>query len=344
MFKILVDTCVWLDLAKDEKQIALVEVVEELLRRKQLELFVPRVVLDEFARNRDRIAKESAKSLSSHFRVVRAAVDRIGGNRRTVKAVIAHLDDADHKIPIVGGQAVARLDRIERLLRNAPVVDASEAATIKAAHRAIAKKAPFHRNTNAMADALLIELYAEAVRDKAMSGVRFAFVTHNKNDFSAENANQRLPHPDLANVFSKIKSRYFINLAEALRLVNASLVTQTMIEQSWTQESRVLSEILEAEERLFNQVWYNRHWNRRVKIERGEIKVVNDDAVPDSPRRERTISRAVWAGAMRAAKEVERRYGKKELGPWDDFEWGMINGKLSALRWVLGDEWDMLDT
>lgn len=32
------------------------------------------------------------------------------------------------------------------------------------------------------------------------------------------------------------------------------------------------------------------------------------------------------------------------LGPYSDFDWRMINGKLSALRWVLGDDWDMLDT
>jgi hypothetical protein len=52
----------------------------------------------------------------------------------------------------------------------------------------------------------------------------------------------------------------------------------------------------------------------------------------------------VWKGAQTSARKVERQYGRKNLGPWDDFEWGMVNGKLSALRWVLGDEWDMLDT
>lgn len=32
MFRILIDTCVWLDLAKDPKQVSVLGVVEELLR------------------------------------------------------------------------------------------------------------------------------------------------------------------------------------------------------------------------------------------------------------------------------------------------------------------------
>lgn len=48
----------------------------------------------------------------------------------------------------------------------------------------------------------------------------------------------------------------------------------------------------------------------------------------------------IWNGALKAAKRVEKKYGKNNLGPYSKFDWGMLNGKLSALRWVLGDEWD----
>jgi hypothetical protein len=51
-----------------------------------------------------------------------------------------------------------------------------------------------------------------------------------------------------------------------------------------------------------------------------------------------------WAQALAAARKTEEEVGVETLGTWSDFEWGMLNGKLSALRWVLGSEWDFLDT
>lgn len=344
MFRMLIDTCVWLDLARDPKQAPALGVIEELTKLGMVSLIVPRVVLEEFRRNRERIAKESAKSLAANFRLVKDAVGKVGGDKRKMRAVLSHLDDVDHKIPIIGGEAVNVLDRIEKLLIASLITETSEAGKLRAVQRALEKKAPFHHDKNAMADAILIETYADCVFDKAGSGIRFAFVTHNKRDFSIEHGNHRIPHPDFATIFSRIKSLYFVNLPEALRRVEPSLVTDIMLDQAWTQEPRGLTEILEAEDLLFHQVWYNRHWNMRMRIEQGEIKVVDMETYPRPPGAREAVQRDVLKGALKSARRVERRYGKKNLGPWDDFEWGMINGKLSALRWALGDEWDMLDT
>lgn len=344
MFRVLIDTCVWLDLAKDPKQYPVLGVLEQMINQKLIELIVPTIVLDEFKRNRGRIAKDSAKSLSAHFKIVKEAIGKAGGENRKTKAILMQLDDVDHKIPIMGGAASGVLDRIEQLLVGAEHVTPSDAIKVRSAERAIAKKAPFHQGRNSMADALIFETYADSVSVKTAPRVRFAFVTHNKADFS-DPTNFRLPHPDFRPLFSRIRSLYFINLPEALRRVDPSFVTETMFEYSWSDETRGLSEILRAEDLLFNQVWYNRHWNRRFKIEQGKIKIVEKETLQQQrSRRETTIQRDIWEGALRSAKRVEKRYGKENLGPWTDFEWGMINGKLSALRWTLGDEWDMLDT
>jgi hypothetical protein len=66
-----------------------------------------------------------------------------------------------------------------------------------------------------------------------------------------------------------------------------------------------------------------RHRVSREKIER--------ETFPEKDHARRPIQRGVWERAMKAAAKVEKKCGLENLGAWDDFEWGMINGKLSAL-------------
>jgi hypothetical protein len=350
MFNVLIDTSVWLGLAEDPKQTPLLTALENMVDDGSLNLLVPQVVITEFEKNRARVAKSSAKSLSSHFNLVKDAIRKTSGDKKEKDKVLTYLSDVDHRIPLMGGTADSTLKRIASLFLAATPIGANDAVKAKAAERALQRKAPCHHdNKNSMADAVLFEIYAECVRTSTVPRSRFAFVTHNKSDFSLANGNQKLPHADLAAAFSKIKSMYFINLAECLRRIDPMRITYTMLEEEWEQEPRSLTEILEAMDRLTAQVWHNRHKNLAWAIEREKHKVV--------PRKEweekwqtvrgyhakHTVDE-IWASALKAAKRVERELGPGNHGPWTDFEWGMLNGKLSALRWALGDEWDMLDT
>lgn len=88
--------------------------------------------------------------------------------------------------------------------------------------------------------------------------------------------------------------------------------------------------ILEAEQEFMDVIWYDRKLVLIQNLKEGA----------------ETIDPKIYAGMLTAMRKLEKKYGKKKLRSYyhNDFEWGMLNGKLSALRWVLGDEWDMLDT
>lgn len=95
-----------------------------------------------------------------------------------------------------------------------------------------------------------------------------------------------------------------------------------------TPEPRTLDKIQYMANVFCDKVWYTRHLAMRYRIEHGL----------------ETVDPEIWARAQEAAERVRQTYGEENLGPYSDFEWGMMSGKLSALRWVMGDEWDMLDT
>jgi len=344
MFGILADTCVWLDMAKEPQQQLLLSVIEELINLQEVRIILPRVVVDEFHRNRQRIIDDSRRSLSSVFKRVKEAVDKYGDSASKTQ-VMEQLNDIDHRLPTLGDAVGNSLDRIEAIFKTAELIETTEAVKLRVFERGLQIKAPFNGKKNTTGDAIIIETYADCVNGPQSTGNRFAFVTHNVNDFSDTRVNNKNPHPDIASLFTKRKSLYFTNIGDALRKVRPDLVSELMAELGeWEQPQRSLSEILAAESELCDKVWYNRHQVRREKVEAGEIALVEKETFPTPAGQVRPIQRDIWEGALQSARKMEGKYGLEMLGPWDDFEWGMINGKLSALRWLLGDEWDELYT
>lgn len=343
MFRILIDTCVWLDLAKDHRDQPIISALETLTNTGQIELIVPQTVVDEFQRNKARVIASARQSLQSHFRLVREAVNRFSVDENKV-TLLKSLDEVDHKIVTTDEEVTDSITRIEKLLTAKTPLGITDDVKRCVTDRALNNLAPYHRNKNSVGDAILIETFAWIIGRRSSTETRFAFVTHNSKDFSEPHGDRRRPHPDIARLFTPPKSTYWVSLVEFLREVDPILLANQDAEFNFSMEPRRLSEILEEENVLFKKIWYNRHCNLRSAIEDGEHHVVSDEDYSRNPYRHDQTLDTIWMGALAAAKKTEEELGLENLGPWDDFEWGMLNGKLSALRWLLGDDWDMLDT
>ena len=342
---LLIDTCVWLGLTKDMRQLPLLDALFAMTEADDVTLILPQVVIDEFERNRTRVMASSRASFASHFKRVREALVQFGPEEGR-EQVLRQINEVDHRIATGDGAVNEAVALIDKLFASSTPIPLSTAIKARAADRGLVKLAPFHRSANGTGDAVIIETFIDAVAERTDAADVYAFVTHNTADFSDKVGDTRLPHPDLAPHFDGTATRYVTSLGPLLKEFADDLIEESTFDREFSREPRALSELLDAENMLFKQVWYNRKWVLIDRVERGDHSRVTQpewDAAAPKDRQSMTVE-SVWAGMLAAMKRTEEELGPDNIGPWDDFEWGMLNGKLSALRWVMGDEWDMLDT
>ena len=331
----MLDTCVLLDISTRKNDLPIVAALESLVAAGLVKLVIPSLVIEEYDRNKGDVADKTRKRLSQEFKQVRNVIDEFGGAEKD--KAIEILNDVNARLPLLSEANYGTISRVEVLIDESVQVPVSDSAKLAAVQRALDKKAPFHISKNSVADAIIIELFSEYISCNDSEENNFIFITHNHNDFSSKD--HRQPHEDFLSIFQKDNVHYFNSTSAAISLIDDEFLDGIQFEYDFTEETRGLSEILNAMDEFVDKVWLNRHCNRAYYIENGEMKIVPDGTKEHGNK---VIHESIWAGALKSAQRVTEKY--EDTGPWDDFEWGMVNGKLSALRWVLGDEWDMLDT
>lgn len=328
---LLVDTSTWLDVAKRRDGQRWIVAFRLLVLEGELELLVPEVVVEEFERNRDRVETSMTTTVAQRFKLMKQDLGDYGG--RDYEQALSVIEGLAHEVPLIGAMTTRNFNDVLDLLRGGRALVPGTAESERVVQRGLEKVAPFHRSKNSVADALLIELYAAAVGTADLTGEPHGFVTSNSDDFSLPNGDKREPHPDLAALFEPNGSSYGLGVdgLNNLLLDHFGEELEQLFEETYFEEEpRKLAEIAAAEQEHFDRVWYHRSLQQQFRLEDA-----GDEAEVDR------LLHIAGPGRRR----VEETYtAPGQLGPYSDFELGMLNGKLSALRWVLGSEWDFLDT
>ena len=268
--------------------------------------------------------------VADRFRLLRTDIGTTYDSENLEQALNA-LDGLAHHIPLIGAMTTRNFEDIFELLQAGIRLEPTSAENGRVVQRGLDKKAPFHRSRNSVADALLIELYISTTETADLAEDPHAFVTSNSSDFSRDSGDKRQPHKDLESAFAPKGSMYavgFDGLESTLQGHFGDDLTEMLDESDFVENPRLLVEIQKWEHELFDRIWYQRKLNRIHELEDAEDT--------------QGLARYTEVAGPPTAR-IEAEYGEA-LGPYTDFEWGMLNGKLSALRWVLGAEWDFLDT
>jgi PIN domain len=165
VLRLLIDTCTWLDIARRRDGQKWIVPIRVFVHQNRLELLVPSVILEEFERNRPNVEASVTTSVHERFKQLRKDVQSYGGDIR-----YQWLEEMSHQIPLISSTALQNFRDVHELLINGRKLEPASDETSLVVERGLAHQAPFKRNKNSTADALIIEQYPS---DHAPSRYRF---------------------------------------------------------------------------------------------------------------------------------------------------------------------------
>ena len=105
---------------------------------------------------------------------------------------------------------------------------------------------------------------------------------------------------------------------------------------------RTIPDLVDMEYAILRYETYHNHLKLRKLIEEGLVTVIDEEDYRDEYGElfglpSHFITKNKWEEQVSRATETEREVPRAYLAPYDDFELGMMRGRLHAIRWMMGE-------
>lgn len=217
---LLLDTCVWLNLAQDSKYEAVLVAIRTAIDAGSVVLLVPTQTIEEFDRNKQKLLERHEASLRTYLKHAGHLKALVPAGEQA--AFSAALDSARKAVPGNLERTATWLNMTGDLLRDAKArpLEATPLLKQRAADRALQKRGPCHRGKNSVADAVIFECFNYFLDSHLRDGDRAFFVTDNKEDFSSI-ADPKAPHEHLESAFARRGVTYSVNVVDVAQQIAA---------------------------------------------------------------------------------------------------------------------------
>jgi len=241
MVTLVLDTNIWIYLAKGDHPVVLQKLIEKF-NIQEIQFVVSSLQIDEWKRNKKSIIKQIRDAIGFQIQNAQTISEYLGGDEKnTFTKILADFKNSEQKLI---DSAEKRFELVEDILTNKSSIAAvTNDHIFEAANWAIEKRAPFHRNNNSYADALILLSAVNYIKENSLHTDPFekskkiivpdsVFVSYNSDDFSKDlkGAEKDVIHPDLEPLLNSVHMKFERNIGKILAL---SDVLQKEIDKYW---------------------------------------------------------------------------------------------------------------
>lgn len=223
MIELVLDCNIWIhNIAADEPK-GIFNQLDEFIKRGEINLLINDVLVDEWNRNKDttretlirKIKDNSEKALEISEFLEKREISTLD------KLLVKYKEREEERIRLANN----RIKLIDKLFSVSTIMEVTQEMKIEVIDWALKKTAPFSKNKNSVADALILLSFVEYRKKKYNEGLqpKAYFISKNHNDYSSEN-DKDIIHPDLSTLIGSVNINYCRHINQSLSLAPDDIV------------------------------------------------------------------------------------------------------------------------